>query len=247
MTAVADDRRLGGLRRSYDLLRAFGREQTDPEGFYRLQSQDVADLIEQWHPLSGARVLDVGGGPGYFTDEFAARGATAFVADPDADELAPHDRRPEHPLVARGAVLPVATGAFDVCCSLNVLEHVHQPWAVADEMVRVVRPGGLVFISVTNWYSPWGGHETSPWHYLGGEHAAARYRRRYGRPPKNHYGRSLFPVHVSEAIEWARRQPSAELVDARPRYLPQWCRLLVHIPGLREIATWNLALVMRRV
>ena len=72
-----------------------------------------------------------------------------------------------------------------------------QPWVVADEMVRVVRPGGLVVVSYTNWLSPWGGHETSPWHYLGGYVAADRYGRRYGHPPKNRYGVGLFPVSVA--------------------------------------------------
>jgi len=31
-----------------------------------------------------------------------------------------------------------------------------------------------------------------------------------------------------------------------PRYYPSWCRGVVRIPGLREVATWNLLLVLRR-
>ena len=41
------------------------------------------------------------------------------------------------------------------------------PMGLIEEMIRVTRPGGLVYLSFTNWYSPWGGHEMSPWHYLG--------------------------------------------------------------------------------
>ena len=59
---------------------------------------------------------------------------------------------------------------------------------MADEMVRVTRPGGLIFLSYTLWWGPWGGHETSPWHYLGGGRAARRYERRLGHRPKNVYG-----------------------------------------------------------
>ena len=36
------------------------------------------------------------------------------------------------------------------------------------------------------------------------------------------------------------------MLAALPRYYPRWCRGLVRIPGLREFATWNLLLVMRR-
>ena len=50
------------------------------------------------------------------------------------------------------------------------------------EMARVVRPGGLVYCSYTLWLSPWGGHETSPWHFLGGHRAARRYEQRHGHP-----------------------------------------------------------------
>ena len=74
--------------------------------------------------------------------------------------------------------LPFADGSVDVCYSSNVLEHVPDPWRMAEEMVRVTRPGGLVFISYTVWFGPWGGHETAPWHFLGGDRARRRYRRR---------------------------------------------------------------------
>ncbi|HHT8842886.1 TPA: class I SAM-dependent methyltransferase, partial [Burkholderia cenocepacia] len=63
--------------------------------------------------------------------------------------------------------LPLADGSVDVVFSSNMWEHVPHPEAVADELLRVTRPGGLLFLSYTNWLSPWGGHETSPWHWLG--------------------------------------------------------------------------------
>src|SRR5262249_33926309 len=82
-------------------------------------------------------------------------------------------------------------------------------------------------------------HETSPWHYLGGERAARRYQHRHGRPPKNRYGASLYPVSVSAALAWARLAQGAVLVDAVPRYLPGWTRPLLPVPVLRELLTWN--------
>jgi len=70
------------------------------------------------------------------------------------------------------------------------------------EMTRVTRPGGIVFVTFTNWLSPDGGHETSPWHYLGGERAAARYQRKHGKTPKNRFGDSLCPISVAEVLGW---------------------------------------------
>jgi len=37
----------------------------------------------------------------------------------------------------------------------------------------------------------------------------------------------------------------AGLVDAFPRYYPSWARPLVRIPGVREVVTWNRAVVLR--
>ena len=128
----------------------------------------------------------------------------------------------------------------------RVLEHVRDPTGLIDEMVRTTRPGGLIYVSFTNWYSPWGGHEMSPWHYLGPGFAERRYVRRHQRPPKHRIGASLFPLHVGAALRIVRSRGDVEVVDARPRYYPRWCRVLLLIPGLREIATWNLLLILRR-
>jgi SAM-dependent methyltransferase len=92
--------------------------------------------------------------------------------DTDSGELAGLGRPGPGSAIGSALRLPFATGAVDVCFSSNVLEHVADWEAMLAEMVRVTRPGGVVFVSFTNWLSPWGGHETSPWHYLGGHRAA---------------------------------------------------------------------------
>jgi len=96
--------------------------------------------------------------------------------------------------------LPIASKRVDVSFSSNVLEHMPDPERMLAEMFRVTRPGGLVLCAFTNWLSPWGGHETSPWHYLGGERAARRYERQHGKAPKNRYGHSLYPVSVARVL-----------------------------------------------
>lgn len=240
------DPRSTGVRRSAGLLRAFRVEQTEPAVFYGAVARDAVALLRRHGPLAGRLVLDVGAGPVQFSEAFSAAGARYVALD--ADPAALRVPRPDGTaaLAGRGERLPVRDAGVDVCFSSNLVEHVPAPWRFADELVRVTRPGGLVVVSYTNWLSPWGGHECSPWHYLGGYRATERYGRRYGRPPKNQYGVGLFPVSVADGLRWARGQPDAELLDARPRYLPDWSRPVLRVPGVREVLTWNLWLVLRR-
>jgi arabinofuranan 3-O-arabinosyltransferase len=240
---------LGSLARSVALLRSFGYEQSDPSRFYRFLAADSARQVAHYTPLAGRLVLDVGGGPGYFAEAFRELGATYLGLDADVGELSLHGREVRHDMViGSGTALPLRDGAVDVCYSSNVLEHVADPVRMADEMVRVTRPGGLVFLSYNNWFAPNGGHETAPWHYLGGRRAADRYTRRHGRRPKNDYGVSLFPTTVAQMLRWkdaAVRSGAVTVVDVLPRYHPRWARGVVRVPALREVLTWNLLLVLR--
>jgi SAM-dependent methyltransferase len=235
------------LARSVRLFRAFRLEQTDPRHFYGTLAEDTVAQLASYVDLAGATVMDVGGGPGYFTDALREAGARPVCVDCDAGEMMARDgAAPEGAVLGSALRLPVRDGSVDVCFSSNVLEHVPEPWTMTDEMVRVTRPGGTVYLSFTSWFGPWGGHETAPWHYLGGDHAARRYERRHGKPPKNRHGESLFPVSVAAALRWAHRCSAVDVVAAIPRYHPRWAVPVVRVPGLREIVTWNLLLVLRR-
>ncbi|KGN38804.1 class I SAM-dependent methyltransferase [Knoellia subterranea] len=232
------------VARSVTLFRSFLVEQTDPERFYTDVAEDTIALISRHEDLRGRTVLDVGAGQDQFGRRFVEHGARYLAVDIERGSLNPG---PESgAVVAQGERLPFPDGVADVVMSNNVMEHVVDRGALVDEMMRVVRPGGLVFISYTAWFGPWGGHETSPWHLLGGERARARYERKHGRAPKNRFGETMHAVTVAEGLGWARDRLDAELLEAAPRYHPDWADLILRVPGLREVASWNLMLVLRR-
>lgn len=237
------------LRRSVRLLREFRHEQSDPARFYTALADDSARQLAGYVDLEGRTLLDVGGGPGYFRDAFTAAGAHYLSLDSDVGELSGLGEIAPGTVIGSGMALPFRDAAVDVCYSSNVLEHVPRPWRMAEEMVRVTRPGGLVYLSYTVWFGPWGGHETAPWHFLGGHRARRRYLRTHGHEPKNKYGESLFALTVRDGLRWARARASrgdVELVDLAPRYNPWWSRWLLHVPVVREVVTWNLVIVLRK-
>ena len=156
--------------------------------------------------------------------------------DADIDEVRLHGRRTPGSVVGLAEQSPLADDSVDIAFSSNLLEHVQDFGHVADEIVRVVRPGGIAVLSYTVWLGPWGGHETSPWHYLGGHRAARRYERMHGQPPKNVFGESMFAASVKTGLRWMRSRPDLEVLEARPRYLPPshgTCS------GFRGCASWS--------
>jgi SAM-dependent methyltransferase len=249
VTKVSPDLQRGSLRRSVALFRAFLVEQSDPDHFYSLLAADSVAEVRRWTALAGKDVVDVGGGPGYFADAFVRAGARYAGVEPDVGELTARGVTGVNALRGSGLALPLADASVDIAYSSNVLEHVPDPEPMADEMLRVTRPGGLVVISWTPWLSPWGGHETAPWHYLGGRRAADRYARRMGRRPKNDFGRSLFACSVGRMVRWLRAAEAGgavRVVEVLPRYHPAWAKWVVRVPGLREVASWNAVIVVER-
>lgn len=234
------------LGRSVRLWREFRHERTHPERFYTAIAEDSAAQLSQYVALAGCTVLDVGGGPGYFRSAFVAAGASYVALDVEVSDHAGTGEASSRMVVGSGMQLPFASNSMDIAYSSNVLEHVDDPWRMAEEMLRVTKPGGITFLAYTVWHGPWGGHETSPWHYLGGSYARRRYTRRHGHEPKNKFGESLFAVSVRDGLQWSAAQEHGDLLEALPRYNPRWSYWMVRVPVLRELATWNLVLVLRK-
>jgi SAM-dependent methyltransferase len=114
----------------------------------------------------GERVLDMGCGAGRHAFEMYRRGADVIAFDQDADELAGvreiFAAMRENGEVPDGAdadvkegdalSLPFADGEFDRVVAAEVLEHIPADLQAIDELVRVLRPGGTLAVSVPRWF-----------------------------------------------------------------------------------------------
>lgn len=113
----------------------------------------------------GERVLDMGCGAGRHAYEMYRRGADVVALDQDADELAgvlevfgAMKERGEVPAGAEADIkqgdalaLPFADGEFDRVVAAEVLEHIPADIQAIEELVRVLRPGGTLAVSVPRW------------------------------------------------------------------------------------------------
>jgi len=190
----------------------------------------------------GKRWLEVGTGSGALPEALASAGASVVGLDL-SDRRAPQVLDTPF-VIGAGQRLPFAEGSFDAVSCSNVLEHVPDPSGLVTELLRVCRPGGIVYLSWTNWLSPFGGHEWSPWHYAGSRLGPRIYTAITGHAPRNVPGRTLFPVHVGRVLGELRRAPVA-ILDIAPRYWPS-LRFLGRIPIVREFLMWNCAVVVRK-
>ena len=108
------------------------------------------------------RVLDFGAGRGeqildndveYRRRLFNLRGRCAHVEGCDIDEAVLDNPFLDHAEVTQpGKSLPYPNDSFDVIYCRFVFEHVQEPHAVAAELMRVLRPGGLLAALTPNKY-----------------------------------------------------------------------------------------------
>ena len=131
-------RTMATLSRSLFLLRSFGYEQSDPAYFYGNLAEDTAQFIASLYSdrvvggapaaaLHNARILDVGGGPGFFSEAFTARGSTYITIEPDVGEMAAANIEVPGSVRGSGDALPFADASFDIVYSSNVAEHMPNP------------------------------------------------------------------------------------------------------------------------
>ena len=228
-----------GIERVRTLWRLWRREREDPGPFYELLAAETAgDLDRRYGPLRDQRIVDLGCGPGFYTEAMRALGAHVTSVDNDPAELRLAGEPPDGVLLADAGALPLQDESVDgVLCS-NLLEHTPAVAPVIAEVERVLRPGGWAYISWTNWYSPWGGHDMSPYHYLGPRRGPLLYERLNGPPRKNAYGAGLWAVHVGPTVRLIGSRPRLRIERVEPRYWPRLA-FLCRVPLLREFVTWN--------
>jgi SAM-dependent methyltransferase len=119
----------------------------------------VYRLLEKYLPRRGGtpaaerRALDLGCGTGRNLDSLAQY-ATPVGLD-SANAALEFCRARGHRYLVQAMSLPFAPNSFDIVTALDVIEHVDDDLATLRELYEVMRPGGLLVISVPAYKQLW--------------------------------------------------------------------------------------------
>jgi ubiquinone/menaquinone biosynthesis C-methylase UbiE len=141
------------------------------EQFHAARSEKPG-VHQPWHKLlaprlklGGSRVLEIASGRGGFAAWMATREppdrpslvvAADFSLNAVTQGIALGARGPLVFAQADIMRLPFAEGMFDAVVSCETLEHVPDPRVAIGELHRVLRPGGVLYITMPNYFSTLG-------------------------------------------------------------------------------------------
>jgi 2-polyprenyl-6-hydroxyphenyl methylase/3-demethylubiquinone-9 3-methyltransferase len=106
------------------------------------------------YPLAGKSALDVGCGAGLLCEPLARMGAGVTGVDAAPENI---DAAKAHAALSglqidyrAGEIAEQSLGQFDIVCSMEVIEHVTDPATFIAELVRHLKPDGLMLLSTPN-------------------------------------------------------------------------------------------------
>jgi len=228
---------LVNLQEYIGLWRMFKARLSSPEEYRKMQAFQATLLIRYLRSrgveIAHKKILDLGCGLGGYSTEIAKH--TCGVVGIDLSHLNWRLKNPPYWVVANALSIPAASEAFDLVICASLIEHVQSPLDLLQEIRRVLKKGGYCYLGFPPFHSPRGGHEFSPFHYLGEKWALRLRRFQAGHPQwvetlyhavdkpasfsRTFEGWGLFPLTIKKAKRLVK-EAGFKTLDISARYMP---------------------------
>lgn len=125
------------------------------------RGKETAKTLKRFLNLDGLNILDLGCGTGGLAIAFSQEGAHVVGLDPDksvchlAQIRAKEMQMPVDFIIADGSANPLRNSSFHLVTCNHVFEHVKNKDKFAHEINRVLKGGGVLYITASNKASPW--------------------------------------------------------------------------------------------
>ena len=121
------------------------------ESVIRNRSSSVLNILKRYAPHAKT-LCDVGSGYGFFLDEAQKAGYSTLGIEP-SKKLALHAQKRYSISIYRGSLEHYINNEkrrFDVVTCIHVIEHVPHPKQFISQLLKLVKPGGILFLETPN-------------------------------------------------------------------------------------------------
>lgn len=143
----------------------FKKSRLSPKHYFEWRKERAmssVDRVNSLKNLNNTKVLDIGCGFGSLASVLAEKGAHVIATEVDPNKL----ERAREFLVGKDVrlikvtdeLLPFNDEFFDLIFIFDVIEHITDPLKTIKEAYRVLKPGGLLYVEFTPYYSITGHH-----------------------------------------------------------------------------------------
>jgi len=182
-------------------------------------------------------VVDVGCGTGYGCKLLAEKAEIVYGIDRDAEAISYCQKHYSAPNIKyfRMDAAPLGLDRqFDIVVTFQVIEHLVNPHGFIQELKRIVKSGGTIFISTPNVATPSLGKDGNPFHL--NEMSYTQFRELLGKS---------FSSFEIVGIDYASSKKLRSILAKMPFY--RWGGLLKRSSGLKKMAGRALGLNSFRI